>query len=360
MRAEDKLQELKDAGIKVYSFSKLGSFINCEFEYYNSYILKNRGVENVYTLLGSCIHNNLEDIYSGSGDKSSFKTNYTDKLIELEMSGITFPNDKIGDSYKADVLHFVENFNKLNTKMIQEQLIVFEIADGIWMQGYIDAIIPSEKGNPFVNIIDWKTSSKFSGKKLNEAGRQLLMYKIGLEATTNKKVDKVMWCMVKYINVCSMQKNGKVKKKMCNRGKWVKELTKQLEKDLHTLSIDEFELELLLDKAISDNNLESLPKEIQDKYWLEDCYVEYEITDEKVEEFKKHVVDTVNEIENKDKENEDVWEAVEISKFNSFYCSTLCGHRKTCKHYKKFLEENADGFDKKDKKNEIDFDDLFK
>lgn len=359
MNAEEKLQELKDAGIKVYSFSKLGSFYNCEFEYYNSYVKKNRGIDNVYTLLGSCIHSNLEEIYGGNGDKESFKSSYKDKLIELEMLGVNFPNDKIGDSYKADILHFIENFEKLDTKMIQEKLIVFEIADGIWMQGYIDAIIPSDKGNPFVNIIDWKTSSKFSGKKLNEAGRQLLMYKLGLEATTNKKVDKVMWCMVKYINVCSKLKNGKTKKKMCNRGKWVKEISKQLEKDLHKLNIDEFERELMLDKSISDNNLDALSKEIQDKYWLEDCYVEYEITDEKLEEFKKYVIDTVNEIENKDKEDKGSWKPVEINKYNSFYCSTLCGHRRICEYYKKFLDENSDGFEKKDKKNEIDFDDLF-
>nr|WP_233499550.1 hypothetical protein [Bacillus velezensis] len=39
-------------------------------------------------------------------------------------------------------------------------------------------------------MYDWKTSSKFAGKKLNEAGRQLLMYKLALEQTTDLKVDK--------------------------------------------------------------------------------------------------------------------------------------------------------------------------
>jgi ATP-dependent helicase/DNAse subunit B len=350
--AKVKLDELYKQGERVFSHSKLGTFNNCEFEYYNTYVLKNRGVDNVYNVLGSCLHDNIEAIYDGESDIEKFKINYTDKLLELDMIDLKFPNEKIGDSWKKDVNHFLNNFNKMDTKIIQEKLIVFEISDGIWIQGYIDGIVPSEKGKPHVNVIDWKTSSKFAGKKLTEAGRQLLMYKIGLEDNTPMKVDKVMWFMIKYIYVCNMQKNGKVKKKMCNRGKWVKDMRSTLEKELCKIGIDEFEVEMLLDKAVEDNNMNCLPEEIQEKYWLEDCFLEYDITDEKIEEFKQHVVNTVKAIDSKDHSNPDDWQPVELDKYNSFYCATLCGHRKTCKFYKKFLDENADSFDKKNKKDD--------
>ncbi|WP_137743403.1 PD-(D/E)XK nuclease family protein [Robertmurraya siralis] len=359
MNAQEKLSELKEKGIPVYSFSRLGSFYNCEYEYFNTYVEQKKGIENVYTLIGSEIHDNMEKFYGGEGDRESFKNNYENKLIELEMLGVKFPNDKIGDSYKSDVRHFISNFTPIEKKMIQEQLIVFEIADGIWMQGYIDSIIPSDKGKPFVDVIDWKTSSKFSGKKLDEAGKQLLMYKVGLESTTPYKVDKVMWCMVKYVNVCWKQKNGKIKEKMSNRSKWVKEIRKQLEKDMYSLQLEDFEIELLLDQAIDENNLDCLPKVVQEKYWLEDCFVEYEITNEKVDEFKKYVIETVQEIESKDRKNEDEWKSIELNKYNSFYCSTLCGHRKSCKFYKNFLEENADGFTKKEQRDGFNLENLF-
>jgi hypothetical protein len=354
LEAKEKLEELKSNGARLFSFSKLGTFNNCEYEYYKTYVKKEKGIENCYTLLGSTIHDNIELIYSGESDLEKFKADYETKLIELEMLGINFPSEKIGDSWKADVGHFLKHYSKINSKMLLEKLIVFEIEDNLWMQGYIDAIKPSEKGKPYVEIIDWKTSSKFSGKKLTEAGRQLLMYKVGIEDNSPLKVDKVMWFMVKYLYVCTMQKNGKVKKKMCNRGKWVKEIKTQVEKELHKLNIDDFELELLLDKATEDNNLDSLPKEVQQQFWLEDCIVEYEITDEKIDELKRYVVDTVDKIESKDYEDESDWKPVEINKQNSFYCSVLCGHRKTCKFYKQFLEENADSFDKKNKKDEFD------
>jgi ATP-dependent helicase/DNAse subunit B len=352
--AKEKLNELYKQGARVFSHSKLGTFNNCEYEYYNSYVLKNRGLNNIYTELGSCLHNNIEAIYDGESDIEKFKSNYTNKLFELDMIDMKFPNEKIGDSWKKDIDHFLNNFNKMDTKIVQEKLIVFEVTDGLWIQGYIDGIIPSEKGKPYVDVIDWKTSSKFAGKKLKEAGRQLLLYKVGLEDNTPFKVNKVMWFMIKYIYVCNMQKNGKVKKKMCSRGKWVKEMSETIKKELLNLNLDEFEIEMLIDKAVEDNNFDCLPQQIKDKYWLEDCFVEYDITDEKIDELKQYIVDTVNAIDNKDHSDEDDWKPVEISKYNSFYCATLCGHRKTCKFYKKFLEENADSFDKKNKIDDFD------
>jgi ATP-dependent helicase/DNAse subunit B len=354
LNAKEKLNELIKQGVKVYSFSKLGTFNTCEYEYYNSYILKNRGLNNVYTEMGSCLHNNIEAIYDGESNLEQFKNNYNDKLMELEMLGIDFPNENIKNSWIKDVNHFVDNFKKMDTKIIQEQLIVFEAAPGIWMQGYIDGILPSGQGKPYVNILDWKTSSKFTGKKLNEAGRQLLMYKVGLEDNSAVKVDRVMWCMIKYLYVCNWQKNGKIKKKMCNRGKWVKEMRSALEKELIKQGMDDFEIELLLDKAVQDNNIDCLPELVRKLYWLEDCFVEYEITDEKIDELKKYIINTVNAIEHKDKDNEDEWKPVEINKQNSFYCSVLCGHRKHCKYYKRYLEKNADSFEKKDKKEDFD------
>ncbi|TCJ01136.1 PD-(D/E)XK nuclease family protein [Cytobacillus praedii] len=228
--------------------------------------------------------------------------------------------------------------------------------DEIIMQGYVDAIQPSEKGKPYINIIDWKTSSKFSGKKLDEAGRQLLMYKLGLESTTNLKVDKIMWFMIKYLYVCWKLKNGNMKKKMCNRGKWVSEMRKTLEKDMSNLDIAEFEIELLLDKAVEDNNLNCLPKEVQQKYSLEDCFVEYEATEEKVAELKQYVINTVYKIESKGKDSSE-WKPVEITKYDSFYCATLCNHRGHCEYYKKFLNENSDSFEKK--KDKFDLENLF-
>ncbi|MGE0910448.1 PD-(D/E)XK nuclease family protein [Bacillus atrophaeus] len=353
---KNKLDELRQQGKNIYSFSKLGTFNNCEYEYYNTYVLKKKGIDNIYTLMGSELHNGIEQIYKNELDIGEFKKGVENKLIELELNGVNFPSDSIGDSWKADTGHFLNNFNKIDSKMILEKLLVFEISDGIYLQGYVDAILPSEKGKPYVSIYDWKTSSKFTGKKLDEAGRQLLMYKLALEQTTDLKVDKILWFMVKYVYVCTQGKT-KVKKKMCNRGKWVKEIHKQLEKEMQRLKYDDFEIELLLGNAVKENNIESLPEGVKNKFWLEDCTVEYDVTEEKIEELKNYITNTVEKIENKDREDESEWKPVKIDKYNSFYCSVLCGHRKTCKFYKEFLNKSSNKFKKKDKTDL--FDNLF-
>ncbi|MGP3781789.1 PD-(D/E)XK nuclease family protein [Bacillus sp. 4A_MP3] len=353
---KEKLNELRQQGKNIYSFSKLGTFNNCEYEYYNTYVLKKKGIDNIYTLMGSELHKGIEQIYKNELNIGEFKKGFENRLIELELNGVNFPSDSIGDSWKADIGHFLNNFNKIDSKMVLEKLLVFEISDGIYLQGYVDAILPSEKGKPYVSIYDWKTSSKFAGKKLNEAGRQLLMYKLALEQTTDLKVDKILWFMVKYVYVCTQGKT-KVKKKMCNRGKWVKEIRMQLEKEMRTLEYDYFEIDLLLDNAVKENSIDCLPEEIKNKYWLEDCLVEYEVTEEKINELKEYITDTVKKIENKDREDETQWEPVKIDKYNSFYCSVLCGHRKTCKFYKDFLNKSSNKFKKKDKTDL--FDNLF-
>lgn len=350
---KERLQELKDQGKTVYSFSRLGTMNNCEYEYYNTYMLKNRGIENIYTVMGSSIHDGTESLYKGEMNPKDFKESVENKLIESELLGITFPSDKIGDSWKADVNHFLANFKKIDKKAVLEKLIVFEVSDGIYFQGYVDAIMPSDKGKPYIDVVDWKTSSKFTGKKLTEAGRQLLLYNIGLDQVTNVKVDKVVWFMIKYVYVCSQGKKA-VKKKMCNRGKWVKEIRNQLHKLLEKSGVEDFEVEILLDKAVEDNNLSCLPKEIQEQYWLEDCMVEYDITDEKINEVKEYVVDTVQKIENKNPSDESEWKPKKIDKYDSFYCSVLCGHRKTCRFYKEFLDNNSNDFTKKKKDDDFD------
>lgn len=356
---EKLLNELKEKGHTVYSISRLNTFLNCEYEYYKSYIKKEKGIDNVYTILGSFIHDNIQQIHEGKKTLEQFRIDYENKLIELDMLGINFPNSNIEENWKKDIGHFVNTFDKIDKKMLMEKLIVFEITDGIFIQGYIDVIMPSERGKPYVNVYDWKTSSKFTGKKLDEAGRQLIMYKIGLEKISDYKVDKVMWYMLKYVDVCWKLKNGKVKRKMCNRGKWVKEMRNQFEKELYQLGKDTFEVELLLDQAVQDNKIDCLPDKIKEKYWLEDSVVVYEYDDKKVEEFKRFVTQTVNEIESKDMDNEDEWKPIKINKSNSFYCSVLCSQRKTCKYYKEYLEENIGNFDKKDTNDPLDLKNLF-
>lgn len=338
MKAEDKLKQLRADGHTVWSISRLNSFHNCEYEYFNTYILRNRGKGNCYTEVGSFVHDFIENVYKGNNNKNNFSEAFELKMAENELLGIDFPSDDIRKNFTEDILHYTNNFKLLDGKHLLEKLIVFDI-DGHYIQGYIDMIqVTYDKE---INVVDWKTSSKFSGKaKLQDAGRQLVMYKVGLESTSSKaKINTLSWCMIKYLYVCHVQKNGKTKKKMCSRRKWVKDMKPTFEKEMIKEGMDELEVDILLEQSVKNNSIDKLPDFIKDKYWIEDCYVEYEATEERIQELKDYVNNTIKLIESKNPNDELEWKPVDFEK-DSFYCNHLCNHREICpylKEYKKSL-----------------------
>ena len=55
-----------DENIKMWSFSKISSFSDgCSWEYYLSRILKKKGINNSYAILGGICHDILESFYNG-------------------------------------------------------------------------------------------------------------------------------------------------------------------------------------------------------------------------------------------------------------------------------------------------------
>jgi len=246
--------------------------------------------------------------------------------------GEKFPSETIEKSWRADIEQFLNNFNKIDQRVVTEKETVFNLMEDIWIMGYIDAIFASE--NQQINIIDWKTSSEFKGDKLKEAGRQLILYKLAIENTTNLKVNKIGWYMIKYINV---KYNNKMK--MCNRGKWVKQISNLLKTDLKRLGFQDFIQDMYLNTAIENNNLENMPQEIKNKYSLEDCIVWYNPKEQDIEECKMYIHNAVKEIESKNKQDETQWEPVDINSKSEFFCKNLCNHKKDCPFLKKYNEE---------------------
>lgn len=284
------------------------------------------------------MHDYIENVYRGNiTDTSDFNQKLHNKLFELELMDLDFPSEVIKNSFVKDMDHFTKNFNKLSGEFTLEKMFVTNI-NGNWLLGYIDAIQIDEYDNK--NIIDWKTSSKFTGSKLEHAGRQLVIYKLGLENTSGITINEIKWAMLKYIYVCWLQKNGKVKKKMVNRGKLIKEMHKTFEKEMLASGMNEIEVGLILMNAESNNSFDDLPEVIKEKYWLEDCFVEYDATEEVIKEVEDYVVNTIQEIESKNPNNESEWKPLDFDKEGTFYCNTLCSHRKTCPFITQYNKEN--------------------
>lgn len=333
-----KKEELMKQGVPIYSISRLNSFNQCKYGYYKTYIEGNRGKDNVYSIAGSSIHDVLENIYTGKATKEDLIKAYDGTMMKCEMFGIKFPTEQIEQNWKKDMSDFVHNFTKIDLKGITEQFILFEVLPDIWIQGYIDMIFADDKD---LFIVDWKSSSEFKGEKLLEAGRQLALYKLAIEELTGREVKKVAWFMMKYVYV-----NYNGRKKMCSRRRWVKDISSMLKTDLKRLDTPEFVIPMMIDEAVNNNNLDNMPKEIQEKYILEDCMLYYDVTNEIIKELKDYVKTTVEAIQS---ENE--WKHKDFKFVNSrgkevedtFFCNTLCNHRDTCPYIKEYNAKFVEG-----------------
>lgn len=341
---KQEIKELRKQGKDVWSFSRLNSYNDCAYGYYTTYGGEkiDRGKGNIYSFAGSEIHEVLEDIYNDRADKKTLQDIYEGVLTKSELLDIRFPNKNIESNWRGNMNHFVENFVKLNRDITTEKQFLLKIDEDIYLQGYIDALYKNEDGT--LTILDWKTSSKFTGDSLTKAGRQLLLYKLALEQDSDIKVSKVAWFMLKYLYVCYGNRCS-----MRERRDWVAKTKNPIIKALKKHGEEDFVCELLFEEAAKNNNLDNLPKEVQDQFVLKDCVLEYEITDERIQECLQYVKNTVKKATIDTK-----WEPVDINRSTEFFCNILCNHRDTCKYLKIHRGEKVNRIDAKVEKNIMD------
>lgn len=325
----EKVKLLQSMGQTVYSISRLNSYNDCQYGYYRSYIMRDRGEQNVYAALGSILHDRLQDIHDGAATVKDMQDNFDTDVFNTTLF-MNFPSEKIQNSWVSDMRQFVDDFKPLEYDKVETERGFVTNIDGVWLQGFIDVM--AYKGDE-VHILDWKTSSAFSKDKLLHAGRQLVLYKLAVEEMLGRKVDKLAWYMLKYYDV---HFDGKVKQ--CNRGSWVKDRSGIIKTQLKKLGYPNYEE--MVDIAIENNNLDNMPTEVQDRFRLEPCIVWYDVSDGLIQETKQYIKNTVSDIEGKDTENTKLWECKNIYKDKGFFCKNLCGHSKNCKLLQWYLESN--------------------
>lgn len=366
----ERLEELFAKNVPVYSYSKLSTFVQCKYNYYEGYILKQRSKDNIYSAVGSVLHDGLELLYKENRPIKETEKEFFDKIKEVGEKGIKFPENPptTKSNYIKNISHFFDNYKKMDTKMITEQFVLISIPrfegatedkDMILIQAYIDSIYPvyeeidGERKLKSVVVNDWKTSSKFDKNALAKASKQLLLYKIGVEQSTGVPVSTIGWNMLKYVYCCTYGAKGQIKRSaMQQRKDSVKFFTKSLVKDLIKDNMDTMEAELLVGKCVANNSFEFLPDHIKKNYWIEDCFLTYDFDDDIVESTKQWVIDTVTEIESLGNDVNN-YEAIEINEKNNFFCNQLCGRPK-CPQLIKYNNDNRDKFKKDKKVEEID------
>ena len=272
----------------VYSFSRLKLFNECRHAYFLTYVLKCDKKPNIYSEIGTIIHEVLEDVQGGKYIPVEERIEmFEDKVDECKIFGIEFVNEKIEEKYVENIKHCLRNFKPLQGVRFEiEKEIKLELGSSV-LTGFIDLVVHNEDGT--VSVIDFKTSSKYAKKDLPKNANQLIIYGLALEQM-GYVVRDVKYMMLKYVTV-----KGKRGDKMIER------------------------------------------RELEDGQEFEDCFVEYPYNAISKMECIDWIEETIDEIESLTKY--DTWEHKDINKGTSFYCSNICSCCGKCEALKDYLKK---------------------
>ena len=333
---EERLEELKAQGKNVYSISRLNSLRQCPYSAYITYVLNDRGDNNVWAALGSIMHDTLQDIIDNGTSTESLADSLEAGIENLEISGLDFPKDRNGnstirDNWIANMTGFCKHFKAPKGTFKTEQLVIYKVSEDDYVQGYIDLMPINEDGT--VSVFDWKTSSQFKGDHLIEAGRQLVLYAQALEQE-GYKVKDLAWVMLKYCVVRWKQKNGKIKEKVCEWRNYVSQIRPYLLSPPVPVDIDELKLDMLVDKAVEENSLDCLPAELRDQFEVAQYVRYYDYNQEVIDETINYVNEQIASFKERGTDEKN-FPPTDISK-DSYFCSSLCGHNRKCPFYKDY------------------------
>lgn len=356
----EQLEEIKKKyGVDtLWSWSRLEKAITSKNEFYLAYIkrVSEDRTDCVYGTMGGLCHDTLEKLYEKQIQYDDMLTYFSENWsTAIDIMDLKFDrnnaekNRSIGSKYKENLEHFFAHHTQIQSKDIVVEKFILTNWDGIIFQGYADCIFKDDDG--YYNIIDFKTSTKYTSSVMKEKCGQLVNYAFGLNqmGVPLDKI-KIAWNFLKYASVKYEQANG-VKntrdierrdiglKLQTNVKMWLKKLG-------YTDQVDKY-----LDELIKTNSIDCLPEDVREKFEISDCYIYVPLTKELINYWKDIVKETVNRINelNKIYENklifdpthaEEIWaDSLEDVEKESYYYATLSGYSANLNEsYKKYLE----------------------
>ena len=335
---------------RIWSWSKMNTYMTSKFEYLLKYILKAKEdrCDSCYVTLGTICHDTLDKFYEGKIKYEDMIDDYNDGFTTaITIADLKFnrsdeeKNKSIGEKYNENLVHFFNNHTVYKHKLLVEKPIIVNINGNVFV-GYIDALYKDDDGNYY--ILDFKSSSIYTGKTLEENSGQLTIYAIGLHQM-GIPLDKIKPCFnfLKYCTIKYEQKNGTVKYRNVERCK----IGESLQSNAKTwLKHFGYEPDEYLMKMLDTNGIDCLPDEVKAKYEITDCHVYIDLTEKLVQKWTDFITTTLKDIELREEDYEETkalecfWDDEEDVKAQSYYFANLCSYSAT-KHlpYKAYLEK---------------------
>ena len=336
----------------LWSWSRVHCFQTSHWEYMLKYIqhIKEDRRDCIYAPMGGLAHDIIERFYSGKIKYEDMLNEFEDGwVVNYEVSNLKFDrNDeehdkKIATKYYFDLKHFFKTHSVLTHKPALEKFVTAKIGNNV-LQGYIDCCFKDDDG--CFNIIDWKTSTIYRGKKAEEECGQLVVYAIALHqiGVPFDKI-KIAWNFLKFCNVEYVQKNGVTKVREIERYGLGESLQTNARMWLKDAGYSNDDIESYLSDLMYFNDISVLPEEISSKYKVSDCYVYVPLTQELIDRWYNEIDSTIIEILTREaqyaKTHDEAifWDDDDSIKQESYYFSTLCGYSANLhKPYRQYLD----------------------
>lgn len=326
---------------QIWSYSRVSTFVTSPYEYALKYVdgikAKEDRQDSIYTSLGSAAHQCLEDYYTGKIEFDEMLGQFEDSWTTCyDIAQLKFDrcndekNKSIAEKYKQNMFYFFKNHVPYPYKVLIEKPVVIDVNGNIFV-GYIDGLYRTDDGD--ITIIDFKSSSAYSGKALEEHSQQLKLYALGIHQVTGIPLSKIHGCFnfLKYVTIEYIQANGKVKTKNTERKDLGEALQANLKVWIKKLGYED-QMDEFLKMVLDDNGIERLPEDLQSKYKIYDCHVFVNTSEEAVNEFVKETSTIVKDIELREqdfKETRSVkcfWDTEESIKAQSYYMANLMAY----------------------------------
>lgn len=335
---------------RLWSWSRMNTYMTSKFEYLLKYILKSKEdrCDSCYVVLGTICHDTLDKFYEGKIKYKDMIDDYNDGFTTaITIADLKFnrsdeeKNKSIGEKYNENLIHFFKNHVPYKHKVLVEKPIIVNINGNVFV-GYIDALYKDDDDNYYV--LDFKSSSIYTGKTLEENSGQLTIYAIGLNQL-GIPLEKIKPCFnfLKYCTIKYEQKNGVVKYRNVERCKIGESLQSNAKTWLKHFGYDADDY---LKELLETNSIDCLPDEVKDKYEIADCHVYIDLNENLVQKWSNFITTTLKDIELREadyeatKSLECFWDAEEDVQAQSYYFANLCSYSAT-KHlpYKAYIEK---------------------
>lgn len=336
----------------LWSFSRYDSWFNNKYEWFLKYIVKEtpKGESSPYGALGTAAHDIIDKWYSNEIKEEDMADEFENEFVcNIDMLDLKFnrsdeeANKKLKVKYLENLMHFFKHAQKLPYNLVTEKPIIIKVADGIVFHGYIDGIYKDE--NDTYNILDFKTSTRFTGENLKQHSKQLVIYAEGVHqlGVPRDKI-KISFEFLKYVTVKYQQVKGDWKETIIERREIGSKLQAKAKVWLKKLGYED-EIDELLNQMLVDNSIDCLPDDVKAKFDITDCYVEVENWQGLWENLKEEIIETIGEIEEKKKQYEETGDETifystdEELKAASYYLSQLSDYSiPQLKDYANYLE----------------------